>query len=99
MSRTATGGMQVKTLADGTLRFDEIDADLCLAFKAHKVREAGDLRRAISAGAELRDSRGRRVVPLGPSSIRKLLDTLAAILDDAIEDGHIERNPARGRRM
>jgi integrase len=70
-----------------------------LAFKAHKVREAGDLRRAISAGAELREGRGRRVVPLGPSSIRKLLDTLAAILDDAIEDGHIERNPARGRRM
>src|SRR3954451_12462385 len=83
----------------GARRLDEIDADLCLAFKAHKVREAGDLRRAISAGAELRDSRGRRVVPLGPSSIRKLLDTLAAILDDAIEDGHIERNPARGRRM
>ena len=37
--------------------------------------------------------------PLGPASIRKLLDTLAAILDDAVEDGHIERNPARGNRM
>jgi integrase len=80
-------------------RLDEIDPELCLAFKAHKVREAADLRTAITAGADLRDHRGRHVVPLGPSSIRKLIDTLAAILDDAIEDGHIERNPARGRRM
>ena len=80
-------------------RLDEIDLELCLAFKAHKVREAADLRGAITAGADLRDYRGRRIVPLGPSSIRKLIDTLAAILDDAIEDGHIDRNPARGRRM
>jgi integrase len=83
----------------GPRRLDEIDADRCLAFKAHKVREAGDLRAAISAGAELRDNRGRRIVPLSASSIRKLLDTLASILDDAIEDGHIDRNPARGRRI
>jgi integrase len=83
----------------GACRLDEIDADLCLAFKAHKIREAGDLRSALDAGADLRDARGRRVFPLGPASIRKLLDTLAAILDDAVEDGHIERNPARGKRM
>jgi integrase len=83
----------------GPRRLDDIDADLCLAFKAHKIREAGELRDAIDAGADLRDERGRRVVPLGPGSIRKLLDTLAAILDDAVEDGHIERNAARGKRM
>ena len=83
----------------GVHRLNEIDADMCLAFKGHKIREAGELRRAIEAGADLRDKRGRRIVPLGPSSIRKLLDTLAAILDDAIEDGHIDRNPARGKRM
>jgi integrase len=80
-------------------RLDEIDPELCLAFKAHKVREAADLRTAITAGADLRDHRGRQIVPLGPSSIRKLIDTLAAVLDDAIEDGHIDRNPARGKRM
>jgi hypothetical protein len=56
-------------------------------------------RRASTATTDLRDHRGRQIVPLGPSSIRKLIDTLAAILDDAIEDGHIDRNPARGRRM
>src|SRR3954447_25974835 len=80
-------------------RLDEIDANLCQAFKAHKIREAGELRAAIAAGADLRDRRGRRSVPLSLASIRKLIDTLAAILEDAVEDGHIDRNPARGKRM
>ena len=47
----------------------------------------------------LRDANGRRQRPLGPASIRKLVDCLAAILDEAIEDEHNDRNPARGRRM
>jgi hypothetical protein len=47
----------------------------------------------------LRDGNGRRLRPLGPASIRKLMDGLATILDEAVDDGHIERNPARGRRM
>ena len=57
------------------------------------------LRAALAAGADLRDRRGRRVQPLGPSSIRKLIDMLAAILEEAVEDGLLERNPARGKRM
>ncbi len=76
-----------------------IDRAACLDFKTHKLREAQELRAAIAAGAVIRDQRGRRRVPLGPASLRKLIDTLAAILDDAIEDGHINHNPARGRRM
>jgi integrase len=80
-------------------RLDELDAELCLAFKAHKLREAQELRDVIAAGAAIRDRRGRRARPLGPSSIKKLIDTLAAILDEAIEDGHINSNPARGRRL
>ncbi len=80
-------------------RLDEIDPSLCQAFKSTKLREAGELREAIEAGAVLRDRRGRRIKPLGPSSLRKLIDCLASILDEAIEDGHIDRNPARGRRM
>ncbi len=31
--------------------------------------------------------------------MRKLLDTLAAVLDDAVEDDHIDRNPARSKRL
>jgi hypothetical protein len=46
-----------------------------------------------------RDRRGRRAVPLGPASIRKMLDGLGAILDDAVEDGYIDFNPARGKRI
>src|SRR3954463_10020168 len=83
----------------GNYRLDEIDAGLCLAFKAHKLREAADLRTAIAAGAVIREPNGRRQQPLGPASIRKLIDCLAAILDEAIEDEYIDRNPARGRRM
>lgn len=77
----------------------KIDRALCLEFKAHKLREAQELRQALEAGADIRDQRGRRRVPLGPASIRKLIDTLAAILDDAIEDDYITHNPARGKRM
>jgi integrase len=83
----------------GPRRLDEITTDACLAFKAEKIRDAGELRKAIAAGADLRDHRGRRIVPLSASSIRKLLDTLAAILEDAVEDGYLDRNPARGKRL
>ena len=62
----------------GEYKLDEIDAELCVAFKAHKLQEAAELRRAIEAGAVLRDRRGRRVRPLGPAMIRKL----AACLGD-----------------
>jgi len=80
-------------------RLDEIDGELCLAFKAHKLREAQELRQVIAAGAAIRDRYGRRARPLGASSIKKLIYTLVAILDEAIEDGHIDSNPARVRRM
>jgi integrase len=80
-------------------RLNTIDPDVCQAFKAKKLKEAAEMRAALEAGADLRDRSGRRVRPLGPASIRKLTSCLAAILDEAVEDGHIERNPARGRRM
>jgi integrase len=83
----------------GRYRLDEIDRALCLEFKARKLHEAGEQRKAILAGADLRDHRGRRLVPLGPASLRKLTGGLATILDDAIEDGHIDHHPARGKRM
>jgi integrase len=80
-------------------RLDQIDRQLCLAFKTHKLHEAAELRAALAAGADIRDHRGRRAKPLSPSSIRKLIDRLAAILDEAVEDELIDRNPARGKRM
>jgi len=80
-------------------RLDEIDRELCLAFKSHKLAESARLRAELAAGADIRDHRGRRAFPLGPASIRGILNALASILDDAIEDELIDRNPARGKRM
>lgn len=78
---------------------DEIDRRLCQEFKAYKLREATEIREALAAGADLRDHRNRRLVPLGPASLHKLIAGLAAILDDAVEDEYIDANPARGKRM
>jgi integrase len=36
--------------------------------------------------------------PLGNASINKLLKTLAQVLDDAVEFGYLDANPARGKR-
>jgi integrase len=80
-------------------RLDQIDRDLCLAFKARLLKQSRELREAIDAGAEIRDRNGRRIKPLGPASIRSVIDGLVAILDDAIEDGYIDSNPAQGKRM
>lgn len=83
----------------GAYRVDEIDAALCLELKAHLLVQAREVREAIEAGADLRERSGRRRRPLGPSTIRKVLDALRSILEDAVEDGLLERNPAQGRRM
>jgi len=78
---------------------DEIDAGLCVEFKAHLLAEAREIRKAIAAGARLSERSGRTRRPLGPASVRKILDTLGSILEEAVEDGLIQHNPARGRRM
>ena len=50
----------------GEYQLDEIDARLCVAFKAHKLREAAELRAALAAGADLRDRNGRGSGRSGP---------------------------------
>lgn len=63
----------------GLYALDEIDADLCRAFKARKFAEARELRERIDAGVDLRDQRNRRLKPgrtsrtglsLGASAVR-----------------------------
>jgi len=83
----------------GRYRLDEIDKELCGAFKAHKIKEAHELKEALDAGADLRDKRNRKLVPLGPSSIRGLLSCLGAILEEAVEDELIPVNHARSKRL
>lgn len=78
---------------------DQIDRNLSLAFKAHLLAEAREQREVLEAGADLRDPRGRPMVPLSLASIKKILDTFASVLDEAIEDEFREDNPARSKRM
>ena len=78
---------------------EEIDRHLCLAFKSQLLAKAREQREMLEAGADLRDRKGRKLVPLSLASIKKILNTLASVLDEAIEDGHREDNPARSRRM
>jgi integrase len=78
---------------------DQIDRHTSLELKARMIRESNELHEALQAGADLRDKRNRRLVPCGPSQIRKVLGVLAMVLDEAIEDELIDRNPARGKRM
>lgn len=77
----------------------EIDRDTCLDFKAHKLRQSRELTEALAAGADMRDRRGRRARPLSAISIKKLIDLLAMILSEAVEDRLTTTNAARGRRM
>jgi integrase len=62
--------------------------------------ENDHIRAAAAAGNPLRDPRtGHTLRPLGNESINKTLRTLALVLDEAEDEGWIERNVARGRRM
>lgn len=78
---------------------DVIDENLALDFKADLLAESREQQEAIAAGADLRDQRGRQIVPLGLTSIKMILDSFASVLDEAIEDKHREDNPARSKRM
>lgn len=80
-------------------RLDEIDRGLALAFKSHLLGEAREQRELLEGGVELRDSRGKAVVPLSLASIKKIIDAFAAVLDEAIEDEIRDDNPARSKRM
>lgn len=80
-------------------RVEEIDHDDALAFKADLIATSRQNRDAIAAGADLRDHRGRRLVPLSPASIKKIIQAFAAVLDEAVEDRLRPDNPARSRRM
>ena len=83
----------------GRYRLDQIDKKLCEAFKEHLIKEASELRKALAAGADLRDERNRKLVPLGPASVRGQLKLLGEILDEAVEDELIAFNHARSKRL
>jgi integrase len=77
----------------GAINIEAVDA-----YRRHKVEQA-DLRcRAIERRKPLRDNHGRVLRPLAPNSINKTIEVLQWILAMAVEYGHLQTNPAAGRR-
>jgi integrase len=76
------------------------EADLLWRLRDHILPHLADHRLdAITVEVVDRYRRAKAVEGrLSPSSINKMLTTLAAILEVAVEYGYIDRNPARGRR-
>jgi integrase len=70
----------------------KFDRRLCTGFKASKIAQ----REQVEGE---RGGRGRTGRPLGNRSITMLNRLLAQILDQAVEDGLITKNPARGKHM
>ncbi len=84
----------------GETPVDELDVARSLDFRAHLFAKSKEQREEIAAGVDLRDRRGRKLRPLDLSSIKKVIDTYAAVLDEAAEEGlRDEQNPARSKRM
>jgi integrase len=83
----------------GPYRVDQIDSKLCLKFKAELLSTAQKQREALEAGVDLRDRNNHPVRPVGLSMVRKIIECLRSILEEAVEDNHLTYNPARGRRM
>jgi len=84
--------------AFGDKRLDEITIEDVDQFRRAKVREAERRRSAIAAGKPLLDDSGRVRRPLSVTSINKVLTTLSAVLDVAVEYELVARNVAKGRR-
>lgn len=77
----------------------DIDKRLSLGLKEHLLSEAHEQRQLLETGVDLRDERGRAVEPLGLASIKKILDTFASVMDEAIEEEIRDDTPARSNRM
>ena len=73
-------------------RVDQITPELVDRYRTGKVRERNALEIAHARG----ERRAERT--LSNDSINKTIRKLAQVLEVAVEYGHIERNPARGKR-
>lgn len=84
----------------GELLPSEITLGTIQAYASEKIADRERRDHAITQWEQAsRRTRGRRPSPgLSNSSIEKTIKTLAMVLDDAIDAGRVEANPARGRR-
>ena len=89
------------------MRLDTITVEAVDRYRLTKVRERDAIDKAAASGKPLMEpgsnlqtgrTTARRRTALNATSINKSLATLSAILETAVEYGHIDRNPAHGRR-
>jgi integrase len=84
----------------GELRPSQIRPATVKEYRRRIHAENAQIRAAAEAGRPLRDPRsGHPLRTLGNESINKTLRTLALVIDEAEDEGWVERNVARGRRM
>lgn len=80
----------------GEYRVDQIDEQLIEDYIERKQRENDRLAAAASIGRPYLNKAGRPHRPVKASTINTHLHLLAGVLDRAVRDGLIPRNPARG---
>lgn len=82
-----------------TFQLSAITVEEVDRYRHIKAQESKDLRRAREEQTELPPSERKRLArPLSNGSINKMIRLLASILEQAVEYGYIDRNPAKGRR-
>jgi integrase len=79
-------------------RLSEIDIPAVDDYRRYKVQQGEQRRAAIESGTPVRAENGCALKPLSANSINKTINVLHAILELAVEYGHIASNPAAGRR-
>jgi integrase len=79
-------------------RLPEIDIEAVDAYRRFKVRQSEERRAALANGRPTLPRDESLARPLSPGTINKTIDVLQAVLSLAVEYGHIDRNPASGRR-
>jgi integrase len=79
---------------------DHMDRRRFTGLKAQLIARSDELRDLQEAGAQQRDpATGRLLRPLAPRSIRKALQIAAQVIEQAVTDGHLTHNHARGPHM
>ncbi|HEY4451806.1 MAG TPA: site-specific integrase [Solirubrobacteraceae bacterium] len=79
-------------------RLSEIDIPAVDDYRRYKIKQGEQRAAAIATGKPTRGENGCVLKPLSPASINKAINVLHAILELAVEYGHITSNPAAGRR-
>lgn len=79
-------------------RLSEITIEAVDEYRRFKVDQSRERRNALKRHKRLTNHHDRPLRPLSHGSINKTIDVLQAILEVAVEYGHLDTNPASGKR-